>query len=147
MRGKFRLLNLDIQYQVPECKMHFEKQQFKMLVLFSPTFLGGTNIIFCSNLGAPLKMRDFYRMGNFTLFPKLKLRIQLSISIFLIFIFIFLHLYFVNKILTLSRRRPLSYRNQTDIYMITASVLQGLNSFYFIAMVLLVEVDTNRIFS
>ena len=97
-----------------------------MLVVFSPTFLGGTNIIFGSNLGAPLKMRDFYKMENFTLFPKLKLRIQLSISVFLIFIFIILHLYFVNKILTLSRRRPLSYRNQTDIYMITASVLQGL---------------------
>ena len=70
-----------------------------MLVVFSPTFVAGTNIIFGSNFGAPLKMRDFYRMENFALFPKLKLRNQLSNSIFLIFIFMFLHLYFVNKIL------------------------------------------------
>ena len=55
MRGKFSFLEVDIRFDATKCKqIRFEKQQFNMGVVFSPTFVAYTKIIYRYKSEAPL---------------------------------------------------------------------------------------------
>ena len=54
MRGKFSFLYVDIWFDVTKCKFFCGKQQFEILIVFSPIFVD-TEIIFVYNFVAPLK--------------------------------------------------------------------------------------------
>ena len=57
VRGKFSFIYVDIWFDVTKCNFFFEKQQFEMLVVFSPIFVADTKAICVYNFVAPLMMR------------------------------------------------------------------------------------------
>ena len=54
MRDKFSFLDVDIWFDVTECKFIMKNSSFKMLVVFSPIFVADTKITFVYNFVAPL---------------------------------------------------------------------------------------------
>ena len=54
MRSRVNFLHVGIQFDGPRREIYLEKQQFKMLVVFSAIFMADTKIIFRYDFVAPL---------------------------------------------------------------------------------------------
>ena len=64
--GKFSFLYVDIWFDMTKCKFIMKNSSFKMLVVFSPSFVTDTKITFVYNFVAPLNADK----TNYSLFHK-----------------------------------------------------------------------------
>ena len=67
MRGKFNFLYGDIWFNKTKCKFIKKNSSFKMLVVFSPIFVGDTKITFVYNSLAPLERKMMKTVISFML--------------------------------------------------------------------------------